>query len=153
MSKQLFRKRNSLRSTKHTLKLAIAIVCKEKNLLLWLPRYLLFCVLPRRTLREFIPVVLSMVLLDAFFWVLTSRCGTHIEPISRRFANLSYILWMVSAGILWAHSFNIDLIQYAYPIPSSAHIPSRTLADLPCFQTPTRRLSVMFLQYRNCQKA
>ena len=71
-----------------------------------------------------------MMLLDAMFWLLTSHCGTYIEPISRRFANLSYILWMVSVGI---HPCTC-------PIPSSVlvptHIPSRTLADLPCFQTP-----------------
>ena len=54
------------------------------------------------------PVVLIMVLLDALFWLLTSGCDTHIEPISRRFANLSYVLWMVSAD-MWAHSFNSDL--------------------------------------------
>lgn len=58
-----------------------------------------------------------MMLLDTMFWLLTSHCGTYIEPISRRFANLSYILWMVSVDILWAHTFVLApyLQVYLYP--------------------------------------
>ena len=85
-----------------------------------------------------------MVLLDTMFWLLTSRCGTYIEPISRRFANLSYILWMVSVGILRAHTLVLApyLQVYLYP---HIYLQEPSLADLPCFQTPIQ-LSVTYLQ-------
>lgn len=57
-------------------------------------------------------VVLIMVLLDAMFWLLTSGCDTHIEPISRRFANLSYILWMVSANTLRVASITPSIVTF-----------------------------------------
>lgn len=55
-------------------------------------------ILVRHSLKGLVPVLLQVTVLDAMFWLLTLCSDAYIEPISRRFVNLSYILWMVSHG-------------------------------------------------------
>ena len=86
---------------------SLALICLRNRLLeictlyVFLPYVHCFCecvyfVLVRASLKELVPLLLHVVVLDAVLWVLTSCSDAYVEPISRRFANLSYILWMVS---------------------------------------------------------
>ena len=50
----------------------------------------------RSALKEYGVVLVKLVALDAILWLLTWSSSVYVEPVSRRFANLTYILWTVS---------------------------------------------------------
>ena len=50
----------------------------------------------RSALKEYTGVLVKLVILDIVLWVLTWSSNVYVEPVSRRFANLTYILWTVS---------------------------------------------------------
>lgn len=41
-------------------------------------------------------VLVKVTVLDVVLWLLTWSSNVYIEPVSRRFANLIYVLWTVS---------------------------------------------------------
>lgn len=49
----------------------------------------------RRVLKEFLMLLVQLILMFVCLWLATSWSQLHIQPISRRLVNLSYILWMV----------------------------------------------------------
>ncbi len=52
-------------------------------------------------MREVIPLLLQLVAIDTVLWLLTYWSDVHVDRISRRFVNLSYMLWIVSPRLLW----------------------------------------------------
>ena len=49
----------------------------------------------RKTVAEFYPVVLFLGVGVVLLWTLTSVCEVYVQPVSRRMANLPFILWLV----------------------------------------------------------
>ena len=49
----------------------------------------------RKTVAEFYPVVVFLGVGVVLLWTLTSVCEVHVQPVSRRMANLPFILWLV----------------------------------------------------------
>lgn len=41
-------------------------------------------------------VLVKVTVLDVVLWLLTWSSNVYVEPVSRRFANLTYVLWTVS---------------------------------------------------------
>ena len=60
---------------------------RHDHLLLYLYRF---------QLREYVTVWVKLCVLDAVLWLLTVTSKEYVEPVSRRYANLTYILWTVS---------------------------------------------------------
>ena len=60
--------------------------------------------LSRHRVREFVPVLLKLFLLDVICWLMTYWCDVYVDPVSRRMVNLSYILWIVSTEAMWWHA-------------------------------------------------
>ena len=46
-----------------------------------------------------------LVLIDCVLWVILGRMEPTVEPISRRMANLGYIVWMVG------HVYTIEIVN------------------------------------------
>ena len=49
----------------------------------------------RKTVAEFYSVVLFLGVGVVLLWTLTSVCEVYVQPVSRRMANLPFILWLV----------------------------------------------------------
>ena len=49
----------------------------------------------RRTVSEFYPLASFFAVGVAVLWTLTSACEGLVQPVSRRMANLPFILWLV----------------------------------------------------------
>ena len=49
----------------------------------------------RKTVAEFYPVVGFLGVGVVLLWTLTSVCEAYVQPVSRRMANLSFVLWLV----------------------------------------------------------
>lgn len=52
--------------------------------------------LSRDDFHSWCRVFLVLIAMDVVFWLLLHWSQSYVEPISRRMANLSYVLWMVS---------------------------------------------------------
>ena len=50
----------------------------------------------RQMVKEYTRVLVGLVVLDILFWLLTASSNVYVEPVSRRYANMTYILWIVS---------------------------------------------------------
>ena len=57
---------------------------------------IVYCVYCRRVLREYAVLLLELVVAFALLWLATNLTQQHVQPISRRLVNLTYILWIVS---------------------------------------------------------
>lgn len=44
-------------------------------------------------------VLVKLTVLDVILWLLTWSSNVYVEPVSRRFANLTYVLWTVSLTV------------------------------------------------------
>ena len=49
----------------------------------------------RVTVKSWLSALLLLIITDALFWGLTVACSTFVSPVSRRMANLSFVLWQV----------------------------------------------------------
>ena len=47
-------------------------------------------------MKEYAVVLVKLSLLDVVLWLLTVTSNEYVDPVSRRYANLTYILWTVS---------------------------------------------------------
>ena len=47
-------------------------------------------------MKEYTLVLVELAVLDIFLWLLTLFSNGYVEPVSRRYANMTYILWIVS---------------------------------------------------------
>lgn len=54
----------------------------------------------RHTVYEWIQVDITFLVLSAVCFILMNISGIYIEPVSRRFANLTYVLLMIALGTL-----------------------------------------------------
>ena len=57
---------------------------------------LLVSFLLRSDIKDYTMVLVKVTVLDVVLWLLTWSSNVYIEPVSRRFANLIYVLWTVS---------------------------------------------------------
>lgn len=57
---------------------------------------LLVLFLLRSGLKDYTMVLVKVTVLDVVLWLLTWSSNVYVEPVSRRFANLTYVLWTVS---------------------------------------------------------
>lgn len=57
---------------------------------------LLVLFLLRSALKDYTMVLVKVTVLDVVLWLLTWSSNVYVEPVSRRFANLTYVLWTVS---------------------------------------------------------
>ena len=57
---------------------------------------LLVSFLLRSALKDYTMVLVKVTVLDVVLWLLTWSSNVYVEPVSRRFANLTYVLWTVS---------------------------------------------------------
>lgn len=51
---------------------------------------------PRKTVGDWVPFLGVLGLLQAVLWCAMMWSESHVQQVSRRFANLSYIVWIVS---------------------------------------------------------
>ncbi|CAH1773466.1 unnamed protein product [Owenia fusiformis] len=72
---------------------------------------------PRERLKDWLWLLLEIVLLDLLSWGLYFVCDRHIEPISRRMANISFVIWMVSYNLQSLGSFLLADLIYQITIP------------------------------------
>jgi len=49
----------------------------------------------REKVSDWIKLSMTLIVLCVASFVLLHFCNKHVEPVSRRFANLTYLLWMV----------------------------------------------------------
>lgn len=49
----------------------------------------------REKVSDWIKLCITLLVLSTACWVMLHFCTKHVEPVSRRFANLSYLLWVV----------------------------------------------------------
>ncbi|KAK3698171.1 hypothetical protein QZH41_019270, partial [Actinostola sp. cb2023] len=65
----------------------------------------------RDTVGSWCKAFFILLLLDAVFWILTVTCRHYITPVSRRIANLTFVLWQMAYNIQLLSSFLLaDLI-------------------------------------------
>ncbi|XP_031556161.1 phosphatidylinositol-glycan biosynthesis class W protein-like [Actinia tenebrosa] len=70
-----------------------------------------FLFIKRDTFSSWLKAFILLVLLDILFWVLTITCSNNVQPVSRRMANLTFVLWQMAYNIQLLSSFLLaDLI-------------------------------------------
>lgn len=72
----------------HTYILLYMFVCYFWPFFFWTP--------PRKTVGDWVPFLGVLGLLQAVLWCAMMWSESHVQQVSRRFANLSYIVWIVS---------------------------------------------------------
>ena len=58
-------------------------------------KFFILCIY-RQLLKEYMVVLVQLAVLDITLWLITWASNISVDPVSRRFANLTYILWTVS---------------------------------------------------------
>ena len=54
---------------------------------------------PRTSLKDWQNVTGCLIFVCATLWFLVYKCETEVQPISRRLANLAYILWVLATSV------------------------------------------------------
>lgn len=58
----------------------------------------------RKTVGDWVPFLGMLGLLQAVLWCTMMWSETHVQQVSRRFANLSYIVWIVSTCMMYFYT-------------------------------------------------
>ncbi|XP_045159757.2 phosphatidylinositol-glycan biosynthesis class W protein-like [Mercenaria mercenaria] len=59
----------------------------------------------RENVKDWMKLCFALALVSIVCWVLMYFTGKHVEPVSRRFANLAYLLWMVAFNSMLMFAF------------------------------------------------
>jgi phosphatidylinositol glycan class W len=76
----------------------------------------------RKSVSEFYHIALFLGVGVVLLWTLTSVCEVYVQPVSRRMANLPFILWLFSQVFLFLLLFlftDLLLLKLWHTIPSS----------------------------------
>lgn len=69
---------------------------------------------PRKTVGDWVPFLGVLGLLQAVLWCAMMWSESHVQQVSRRFANLSYTVWIVSTlyFIIYVNAMKSGLLFY-----------------------------------------
>jgi phosphatidylinositol glycan class W len=60
---------------------------------------------PKLTIREFVRTLYQLIVINVVCWMLLWTTVTLTEPVSRRMANLSFVVWMLAYNVLCLITF------------------------------------------------
>lgn len=67
----------------------------------------------RTELKQWIVVLCVLIAADVCFWILLHFTQIHVDPVSRRIANLPYVIWMVRIfWRFWSKIWHFSLFRW-----------------------------------------